>query len=102
MPGARDALRSGVAADSWAFMEAGLPLLAQVLRRDAVLGKRLLLAAIQILAAGGILGVVLRVGAAPSATENRRFAMAGRWKQAHASFEIETLLRLKLFRRRIP
>ena len=96
MPGA---LRSGVAADSWAFWEAGLPLLVQVLRRDAALGERLLLlAAMQISAAGGILGVVLRVGAAPSATENRRFAMASRWKQAHASFEIETLLRLKLLR----
>ena len=54
MPGA---LRTGVAADSWAFLEAGLPLLAQVCRRAAVLGQRLLLAAIQILAARGFLAL---------------------------------------------
>ena len=93
----RDALRRGVATDSCAFLEAEPPLLAQVFRWNALFRKRLLSAAMQILAAGGIFGVVFRTGTAPSAIEKRRFAMVSRREQQDASFRATVLLRLKLF-----
>ena len=88
MTGARDALAGDAAADSWAFPEAGRPLLEYVFCRDALFAKRLLLVAMQILAAGGTRGATFRVGAAPSAIENRRFGMAGESRKSHASFEV--------------
>ena len=39
----------------------------------------------------GIFGATFRVGEAPSAIENRRFAMAGGNEESHASFETEVL-----------
>ena len=45
----------------------------------------------QILAAGGIFGATFRMGEAPSALENRRFAIAGESRELRASFEIEVL-----------
>ena len=65
-------------------------MLACVLCRDALFGKRLLVV-ISILAAGGIFGATFRVGEAPSAIENRRFAMACEKRKSHASFETKML-----------
>ena len=59
------------------FLTAGRPLLTHVLCRSGVFAGRRLLVAMQILAADGIFGATFRVGEAPSAIENRRFAMAG-------------------------
>ena len=64
----------------------------RVFCRSALFGKRLLLAAMQILAAGGILGATFRVGEAPSAMENRLFAMASESKESRACLETEVLL----------
>ena len=64
----------------------------RVFCRGALFGKRLLLAAMQILAVGGILGATFRVGEAPSAMENRLFAMASGSKESRACLEIEMLL----------
>ena len=65
----RDALAGDAASDSWAFPEAGRPLLEYVFCRDALFAKRLLLVAMQVPAAGGIRGATFRVGAVPSAIE---------------------------------
>ena len=96
MTGARDALVGDAASDSWAFPEAGRPLLEYVFCRDALFAKRLLLVAMQILAAGGILAATFRLGEAQPAIKNRRFAMAGENRKSHASFETEMLLSPKL------
>ena len=91
MLGARDALGGGVAAEDWAFPEAGRPLLARGFCCDAFVGKRLLLAAMQILAAGGIFIATFRVGEALSAIENFCFAMADVRERSDASLESEML-----------
>ena len=96
MLGVRGAPGGGVAAENWTIPEAGRPLLTRVFCRDALFGKRLLLVAMQILAAGGILAATFRVGEAQPAIENRRFAMAGENRKSHASFETEMLLSPKL------
>ena len=77
----RGPLRSGIAANSWAFLVAWWELLARVFCRDAVFAERPLRATRQILAAGGIAGTAFRTGAAPSATVNRLFTMTGWRKQ---------------------
>ena len=92
MLGVRDAPGGGVAAENWAIPEAGRPLPTRVFCRNALFGKRVLLVAVQILAAGGILAATFRVGEAQPAIENRRFAMAGENTKSHASFETEMLL----------
>ena len=93
MAGARDTLGGDgdVAADSWAHPVIVRPLLTRILCRSALFGKWLLLAAMQILAAGGIFIATFRVGEALSAIENFRFAMADGRERSDAGLESEML-----------